>query len=209
MSKPLADPFSIEIEGWVGIGRGDDQGAWLQRECHGPRRASCLRRTARGDDAAVATAANLPHVAANARRVNAAGDGCAMTDGIALAAEPLSRDPFAASGAGADDQIVELRCGRVEHRLHIETRPHRGQANRDARFRCRNTSSPTITRLTTLAPTPAANAGAVGAEVIIKYARGPTTDGHATAAAQQERREFANRLPTPETTREWPGCRPE
>src|SRR5215218_6234870 len=109
---------------------------------------------------AAATAAKpMPHVAANARRVNAAGDGCAMPDGIALAAEPPSRSLRGFPQRPRTDQIVELRRGWVEDRSQIETRQHRGQANRDDSCRCRNTSRPTITRLTTLAPTPAANAG--------------------------------------------------
>src|SRR6476620_12678457 len=102
----------------------------------------------------------VAHVAANARRVNPAGDGCTMTDGIALAAKPLRKvTPLLPAAATEGSDRGAPLCGRVEHRLQIETLPRRGQANREPRCRCRNTSSPTITRLTTLAPTPAANAG--------------------------------------------------
>ena len=88
MSKPLAAPFSIEIEGRVGIGRGDDQGAWLQRECHGPRRTSCLRRTAPGDDAAA----------------SAGCKACSVTQRRAIHSRSSGRD-------GSD---VALHCGQIE-----------------------------------------------------------------------------------------------
>jgi hypothetical protein len=72
-------------------------------------------------------------VAANARRVNGAGDSCAMTDGIALTAEPLRKVTRCFPQQPRTDQTVELRCGRADHRLQIESLPRRGQANRDTR----------------------------------------------------------------------------
>jgi hypothetical protein len=44
----------------------------------------------------------VAHMAANARRVNAAGDDCAMPDGIVLAAEPLMEITSLLPAAAAD-----------------------------------------------------------------------------------------------------------
>jgi hypothetical protein len=64
---------------------------------------------------AAAAAKPMPHVAANARRVNAASDGCAMLDGIALAAEGLMEITLLLPAAAADesDRGAPPRLGRT------------------------------------------------------------------------------------------------